>query len=67
VGVGGVIRKPYLLYSRKLGRGVGRSLGVFAGDQHMHLATEFGGGGQRLVGGVLDRCIVVFGDQQRGH
>ena len=42
-------------------------LGVFAGNQHMHVAAERSCRGQCLVGGVLDRCVVVFGNQKRGH
>jgi hypothetical protein len=34
----------------------------------MHVAAELGRGGQRLVGReVLERRVVVFGDQQRRH
>ena len=44
-----------------------RRPGALAGDQHMDVAAERLGGGQRLVGGVLERGVVVFGKQQRGH
>ena len=43
------------------------ALAVLAGDQHVHVAAERLGGGQRLVGGVLERFVVVFGDEKRGH
>ena len=44
-----------------------RRRGALAGDQHMHSAAERLGGGQRLVGGVLERLVVVLGDEKRGH
>src|SRR5882762_3540528 len=47
----------------------GRGLGAFAaaGDENVDLGAKFGRGRQRLVGGVLQRRMVVFGNQQRGH
>src|SRR5665647_3952072 len=33
----------------------------------MNLGAKRGGGGQRLVGGILQQGVVVFGNQQRGH
>ena len=67
MGIGGVVGEQHLLDAGELGRGIGRRLGVFAGDQHMHVGAECGGRRQRLVGGVLDRRVIVFGNQQRRH
>src|SRR5262249_37406990 len=44
------------------------ALGVAAaGDQHMYVAAQLRGCGQRLVGGVLEVACFVFGNQQRSH
>jgi hypothetical protein len=41
--------------------------GIVAGDQHMNVAAHLGSGGQRLVGCILQRGIVVFGDEEDRH
>src|SRR5438045_802238 len=57
-----------LLDASELGGGIGGSLGAGTTcDQHMHVAAELAGGGQRLVGGVLEVTCFVFGNQQRSH
>ena len=33
----------------------------------MHVAAELGGGGERLVGRVLEMSIVVLGDEKNSH
>ena len=53
--VGGAVGEQHLLDAVELGRGVGDGLGVLAGDQHVDSAAERLRGGQRLVGGVLER------------
>ena len=51
----------------ELGGGFGDGPAAFAGDQHMHVAAERLGSGQRLVGRILERLVVVLGEQERGH
>src|SRR5260370_28057816 len=58
---------------QRLGR-YGEPGGVFgdrpaalAGDQHMHIAAERLGGGQRLVSRILERLVVLLGEKERGH
>src|SRR5690606_22989499 len=46
---------------------IGRRAGILAGDEHMHLAAQRLGRGQRLGGGILQALVVVFGNQQRRH
>ena len=40
---------------------------ALARDQHMHRLAQRLGGGERLVGRVLERLVVVLGDQKRRH
>src|SRR5437879_2046529 len=61
------VGEQHLLDAVELGGRVGHSLRVFAGDEDVHVAAERLCGGQRLVGGILERLVVVFGEQQRGH
>ena len=67
VGIGGIVREQHLLDAGELGRGVRRSLGIFAGHQHMDFGAEFERRSQRLRGSVLDRRVVVFGNEQCSH
>ena len=69
VGIGIALGDQHLGDAGELRRRFGRSLGALAatGDQHVNLGTQLGGRGQRLVGGVLEGLVVVFGNQQRGH
>ena len=49
------------------GGGVSRGLGVLAGHQHVHIAGDGEGGGDGLVGVVLQRRVVVIGDDENSH
>ena len=61
------VRQQHLLDAVELGRGIGHRLGILAGDEDMHVAAQRLGGGQRLAGRVLERLVVVLGDEKRGH
>ena len=69
MGIGVALGDQHFCDAGKLGGGLGRALGALAatGDQHVDLGAQLGGRGQRLVGGVLQRGVFVFGNQQRGH
>ena len=47
--------------------GFGDRAAGLARDQHVDRLPERLRGGQRLVGRVLERLVVVLGEQQRGH
>ena len=64
--VGRRIGEQHLLDAVELGGGIGHRLRL-AGDQHVHVAAQRLGGGQRLVGGILERLVVVLGEEKRGH
>jgi hypothetical protein len=67
VGERGVVGGEHLGDARQRG-GLGRGAGdAGTRDQHMDVATDLRGGGERLEGGVLDGGAVVFGDQKNGH
>ena len=51
----------------ELRRRLGRRAAVLAGDQHMDLAADRGGGGQRLGGRVLEALVVVLGNEEGRH
>src|SRR6266540_3557813 len=57
----------HVLVAVKLGGGFGNRATVFAGNQHMHVLPERLGCGQRLLGRILERLVVVFGEEERGH
>jgi hypothetical protein len=40
---------------------------ALASDEDMHVAAERLGGGQRLVGRVLERLVVVLGEEEGRH
>ena len=61
------VGEQHLVDAVELGGGIGRAFAVLAGDEDVHVAAERLGGGQRLVGGVLERLVVVLGEQERGH
>ena len=61
------VGQQHLLHAIELGGGIGGRFAILAGDQNMHVAAERLGGGERLVGGVLERFVVVLGDEKRGH
>src|SRR5262249_56778085 len=54
-------------HAGELGGGFRDAAAALARDQHMHVATQRLGGGQRLVGRVLERLVVVLGEKERGH
>src|SRR5215468_7523790 len=51
----------------ELGRGLRDRFAVLTGDQNVHFATDLFRGGQRFVGRVLERGVVVLGEQECGH
>ena len=51
----------------ELGRGFSRGAAIVTGDEDVDLGTDYLGRGQRLVGRVLKRLVVVFGEKKRGH
>ena len=61
--VGRGVGQQHLLDAVELGGGIGDGFAVLAGDQHVHVAAERLGRGQRLVGRVLERLVVVLGDR----
>ena len=61
------VRDQHLLDAVELRGGIGDRAAAFAGDQHMHVAAERLGGGQRLVGRILERLVVVLGNQKNSH
>src|SRR5262249_52409610 len=54
-------------HARELGGGFRDRPATLAGHQHAHVAAERLRGGQRLVGRILERLVVVLGDEKRGH
>src|SRR6266508_825447 len=67
VVVAGAVGEQDLLHPVELGGGFGYRPIALAGDHHVHVRAERLGGGQRLVGRVLQRLVVVLGDEERGH
>ena len=67
VRIGRCVGQQHLLDAVELRRRVGRGLRIGAGHQHMHRCAKGLGGGERLVGGVLEMSVIVLGDQQSGH
>src|SRR5262249_61604003 len=53
--------------ARELGGRIRDHTAVLAGDQHVDVAAERLGGGERLVGCVLESLVVVLGNQERSH
>ena len=51
----------------ELRRGFGHCFAIMPGDQDVHLGAKRLGGGQRLVGRVLERRIVVLGEKKCRH
>src|SRR5450631_3696892 len=56
-----------LLDAIELRGGLRNCARAVAGDQHMHRRRERFGGGQRLVGRVLEHLVVVLGNEEGGH
>ncbi len=65
--VGGRVGEQHLGHAVKLGGGFRDRFAIVAGDQNVHLGAERLGGGQRLVGRVLERDIVVLGEEKCRH
>src|SRR3984885_6353078 len=65
--VGGRVSEQYFLDTVELGCGIGGRLAIVAGDQHVDVGADLFGGGQRFVGGVLERFVVVFGEKKNRH
>ena len=65
--VGRVVGEEHLRDAVELRRRFGDGARALARHQHMHGLAERLGGGERLVGGVLERLVVVLGDEKRRH
>src|SRR5467141_3260509 len=50
-----------------LGSGLGDRPTVLTGNQYMHLRPERFSGAQRLGSRILERFVVVLGNEERGH
>src|SRR3954454_10876069 len=61
------VGEQHLLHTGKLCGRVRRDLGILAGHQNFDVRAERGRRGQGLVGRILERRIVVFGNQKRRH
>ncbi|MNI15507.1 hypothetical protein D3C73_688070 [compost metagenome] len=46
---------------------IGHGARVGAGDQHVHVASDLGGGGDGVQGCALQLGVIVFGNNQRRH
>ncbi|MNR04342.1 hypothetical protein D3C85_1202900 [compost metagenome] len=46
---------------------IGHGARVGAGNQHMHIASDLGGGGDGVQGCALELGVIVFGNNQRRH
>ena len=56
--VGGAVGEQHLGDAVELGGGLGDGAAVLAGDEHVHLAAERLGGGERLGGRRRLRCLL---------
>ena len=65
--VSGVVCDEHFLHASELGCGLRHRRAALAGDQHMHRAADGGCGGEGLVRDAVQRLVVMFRDQQRGH
>jgi hypothetical protein len=65
--VGGRVSEQHSLDTVELGCGIGGRLAIVAGDQHVDVGADLFGGGQRLVGSVLERLVVVLGEKKNRH
>ena len=64
--VGRRIGEQHFLDAVELGSRVGDRLAVMTGDQDMHVGADLLGGGQRLGGRILERLVVVLGEEKTG-
>ncbi len=62
-----IIGEQHLFDARNLGGGLGHCAAILAGHQHMDGAAKSGRGGHGLGRRILERRIVVFGNDERGH
>src|SRR5207249_1549272 len=65
--VTGGIGEQKLGHAVELGSGVGDRATVLAGNQYMHVRPERLSRAQRLGGRVLERFVVVLGNEEGGH
>ena len=65
--VGSGICQQYFCHSLKLGGRVSYCLAILACDEHVNITADRFRGGERLVGCILERFVVVLGDEKRGH
>jgi len=61
------IGQQHLRHASGLGSLVGHGARVGAGDQHVHVASDLGGGGDGVQGCALELGVIVFGNNQRRH
>ena len=67
VRVGRRVGQQHLLDAVEFRRRLRDGFAVLTGDQNMHVGADRLGRGQRLVGGVLERSVVVLGEKKGGH
>jgi hypothetical protein len=60
-------RQQHLAHAGELGSGIGRALGVLAGDEDIDVAADLRCRAQRLGGLVGKGCVVVLGNEKNGH
>ena len=66
--VGGIIGEQHLPRAGDLGGGLGNGAAILAGHQDVEFgAGDFLGGGDSVEGRRLQRCVVVFGDDEGSH
>src|SRR5262249_45246052 len=67
VGEGFAFGMQHLANAREFRGGVGGGLRIVAGDEHVDVAAIGLGGGDRLGGGVVERGVGGFGENEDGH
>src|SRR5262249_40315272 len=65
--VTGRIGEQNLIHAVELGSGLGDRATVLAGNQYMHVCPERFSGAQRLGGRILERFVVVLGNEGGVH
>src|SRR5439155_7017038 len=65
--VGGTVGEQHLLDSIELSGGLRDGASALAGNQDVHVTAELLRCGEGLVGRVLERLVVVLGDEEGGH
>ncbi|MCY1235039.1 hypothetical protein D9M72_476430 [compost metagenome] len=61
------VGQQHLGHARGGGGLVGHGARIGAGDQHVHVASDLGGGGDGVQGCALELGVIVFGNNQRRH